>query len=149
MVTHAGGKPSQSTLVLSQPRGSQAGITTLNAAQPGGKPSQSTLVLAQPRGSQAGITTVTAAQLSQGLKTVQTGKTKGGPVYARIITPPPGIRLAAVRPGQVAGTQVSSIQGMSVIQALQSDAAQILSQVPVGSVTTTSTPSTPDSSKLE
>ena len=36
-------------------------------------------------------------------------KAKGAPVYARIITPPPGIRLAAVRPGQVCGAQGSPV----------------------------------------
>ena len=50
-----------------------------------------------------------------GVKTVPaSSKTKGGPVYARIITPPPGIRLAAVRPG----TTISSMPGVSMLQAV-------------------------------
>lgn len=39
-------------------------------------------------------------------------------MYARIITPPPGIRLAALRPGQVSLGRASPIQGVSIVQAV-------------------------------
>ena len=77
--------------------------TVLSQANPG-KPAQTTFVLAQPGGQP--VPSVTADP--KGGATVKTGK-PAGPVYARIITPPPGVRLAAVRPGQ-------AVHGVSVLQ---------------------------------
>ena len=45
----------------------------------------------------------------------QGGKSGAAPVYARIITPPPGIRLTAMRPGQ---------QGLQMIQIPQQQQQQ-------------------------
>ena len=99
-------------------------------SQPSGKPAQTTIVLAQPGTQSIMATGLTPEQLSQaGVRPVATTGSKGkaGPVYARIITPPPNIRL--VRPGQMA-----SMPGVSVLQAvgqLPADATQILTQLPI------------------
>ncbi len=120
-----GGAPPNIQLVrtvLSQPAATGQTVVTT-----GGKQQQSTIVLAP----QGGATTVAVSEgvaNIQGVRTVHStaaaalkaGKS-GGPVYARIITPPPGIRLATVRPGQpIAGqvTQMAQVAGgVSVIQA--------------------------------
>ena len=59
-------------------------------------------VVSQPGTAQAGQTTFLLAPQDKAKGAVQGGKGAAGaaPVYARIITPPSGIRLAAVRPGQ-------------------------------------------------
>ncbi len=119
-----GGAPPNIQLVrtvLSQPGG--AGQTVVAT---GGKQQQSTIVLAP----QGGATTVAVSEgvaNIQGVRTVHSTAAaalkagKSGPVYARIITPPPGIRLATVRPGQPITGQVAQMAqvagGVSVIQA--------------------------------
>ena len=112
-ISTQGGKPGQNIQLVK---------TVIS--QPGGKPGQTTILFAQPSAQSGTAIVSSAGQLSQAAlkavtQTTSTVRTKGGPVYARIITPPPGIRLAAVRPGQVMTPgQVSGMQGVSVIQGL-------------------------------
>ncbi|GAB1608858.1 nuclear factor related to kappa-B-binding protein-like [Argonauta hians] len=104
IVSSNSGKPTQNIqvvrTVLSQPSSVKAG--------------QTTILISQPALQQSGTPVLSSAQLLQTAK-VQgkfAGKGKPPPVYARIITPSAGMKLATVAPGQALPTQ-----GVSVIQA--------------------------------
>lgn len=86
-------------------------------SQPGGKPGQTTILLAQPSSQQAAsvVSSQVLASTTPGVKVAPgvVSKGKTAPIYARIITPPQSVRLAAIRPGQVvAGSQVAPLQGL-------------------------------------
>ncbi len=103
VISQSGGQGGQATILLAQGAGHPA--TALQAS------SQPLTISTQPAGAVAGPGAAVA---------VSKGKA-APPIYARIIQPPPGLRLAAVRPGSVvAGGQ---IPGVSVIQAVPQDVA--------------------------
>ena len=78
------------------------------------KPGQTTILISQPTLQQSGTTVLPSAQLLQTAKmqTKLAGKGKPPPVYARILTPTAGMKLATVASGQAL-----TAQGVSVIQA--------------------------------
>jgi len=103
-MTAAGGKPGQNIQVVRTMLGQQAGL----------KPGQTTLLISQPTLQQTGANLVSTAQIIHNTAAIQGkagAKNKTAPVYARIITPPAGIRLATV--SAAAG---QSNQNVSMIQ---------------------------------
>ncbi|CAI9731518.1 Hypothetical predicted protein [Octopus vulgaris] len=124
IVSSNSGKPTQNIqvvrTVLSQPSSVKAG--------------QTTILISQPALQQSGTTVLSSAQLLQTAK-VQgkfAGKGKPPPVYARIITPSAGMKLATMTPGQALPAQ-----GVSVIQAATAAAASKLSS---SAITATASP---------
>ncbi|XP_063413509.1 nuclear factor related to kappa-B-binding protein-like isoform X3 [Mytilus trossulus] len=103
-MTAAGAKPGQNIQVVRTMLGQQAGL----------KPGQATLLISQPNLQQSGANLVSTGQIVHNTATVQGkagAKNKTTPVYARIITPPAGMRLATV--GAAAG---QSNQNVGMIQ---------------------------------
>lgn len=88
LMTAAGGKPGQNIQV----------VRTMLSQQAGLKPGQATLLISQPTLQQTGANLVSSGQIIQNTATIQgkAGSKNKAPVYARIITPPAGIRLATV-----------------------------------------------------
>lgn len=88
-MTAAGGKPGQNIQVVRTMLGQQAA---------GLKPGQATLLISQPTLQQTGTNIASTGQIVQTTVAAQ-GKANSknkAPVYARIITPPAGMRLATV-----------------------------------------------------
>ncbi|KAL5011494.1 hypothetical protein ScPMuIL_010045 [Solemya velum] len=127
IVSSAGGKPGQNIQVVRTVLSQHAGL----------KPGQATILISQPTLQHAGATVLPSGQIIQNPTKMQgkaNQKGKAQPVYARIITPPPGMKLATVQgsgvsvggqtvtlPGQPTPTQsVSVIQ--TVGKLLQSSA---------------------------
>ncbi|XP_071126150.1 nuclear factor related to kappa-B-binding protein-like isoform X1 [Mytilus edulis] len=103
-MTAAGAKPGQNIQVVRTMLGQQAGL----------KPGQATLLISQPNLQQSGANIVSTGQIVHNTAAVQGkagAKNKTTPVYARIITPPAGMRLATV--GAAAG---QSNQNVGMIQ---------------------------------
>ncbi|XP_052077690.1 nuclear factor related to kappa-B-binding protein-like isoform X2 [Mytilus californianus] len=103
-MTAAGAKPGQNIQVVRTMLGQQAGL----------KPGQATLLISQPNLQQSGANIVSTGQIVHNTASVQGkagAKNKTTPVYARIITPPAGMRLATV--GAAAG---QSNQNVGMIQ---------------------------------
>ena len=89
--------------------------------QAGGKPGQTTILLAQPSGQPGSSLVTSTGQILQtaSMKGIPQGGVKNAPMYARIITPPPGVRLVGVRGGQDAVIrQVVQQQNMGVVRAV-------------------------------
>ncbi|XP_013413602.1 nuclear factor related to kappa-B-binding protein-like [Lingula anatina] len=88
VLTQAGGKPGQTTFVITQAglQQSQGGSTSQEGTQEETR----------------GVTKTTTAS-------VKVSKPGSAPVYARIITPPPGVRLTAVTQSQATPTQTASV----------------------------------------
>ena len=131
-------------------------MRTVLSQQAGGlKPGQATILISQPPpGSVAAHApqTITQPQVVQAgaVKTSGRGspKGKGQPVYARIITPPPGMKLAGV-PGVAGfpGNLQAAVVGGKIVAA-PSSAGQQAAAAPVvnkNSVTVVSPPAQNDS----
>ena len=122
VVAGGGGRP---TFVTSQggwpAAGGQLQMLRTVLTQAGSKPGQTTILLAQPSG-QCGSSLVTSTgQLLQAatVKTVPQSGLKNAPLYARIITPPPGVRLVGMRANQGAVVgQVTSLQNVGMVRAI-------------------------------
>lgn len=102
IVSQAGGKGGQQNIQV---------VRTVLSQQGALKPGQATILISQPALQQAGAggNILSSAQVLQAAggasasKTTGRGSPKGKaqPVYARIITPPPGMKLTTVGPNQV------------------------------------------------
>ncbi|KAK6173405.1 hypothetical protein SNE40_016863 [Patella caerulea] len=108
-------------------------VRTVLSSQGQIRPGQATILISQPTLQQPGSNVLQAGQIMQAnTKTPGRGSPKGKaqPVYARIITPPPGITLKAMAQGQT-GTPlgVSMIQTMGKI--MTSTAPQTVTSVAV------------------
>nr|KAG5696273.1 hypothetical protein BaRGS_019975 [Batillaria attramentaria] len=106
IVSQAGGKGGQQNIQV---------VRTVLSQQGGLKPGQATILISQPalqQAAAAGGGVLSSAQVIQaaggatGSKTTGRGSPKGKaqPVYARIITPPPGMKLTTVGPNQVSAS---------------------------------------------
>uniref|UniRef100_A0A2C9K0B7 DEUBAD domain-containing protein n=1 Tax=Biomphalaria glabrata TaxID=6526 RepID=A0A2C9K0B7_BIOGL len=86
------------------------------------KPGQATILISQPALPQGVVTSatgLTAGQVvQQSSKTSGRGSPKGKPVYARIITPPPGMKLPNLGQVPVSGGNVNMLQTVLVTSAL-------------------------------
>ena len=133
--------------IMAAPGGKPQNIQLVKTmlSQPGGKPGQTTILLAQPGGQPATMLASSTDSLTQAIRTVNVSqanaKNKGAPVYARIITPRPCMRLAAVRPGQLQQCQVNQAQNISVLQAINRLQAPVDGQPQVVTLTTQPAPS--------
>ncbi|KAL8581008.1 hypothetical protein ACOMHN_048042 [Nucella lapillus] len=96
VLSQQGLKPGQATILISQPALQQAA-----AAASGSVISSAQVIHTAGANPAAGV----------GKSTVRgSPKCKAQPVYARIITPPPGMKLTTVGPGQVQGGNVNMLQ---------------------------------------
>ena len=89
--------------------------------QAGSKPGQTTILLAQPSGQSGSSLVTSTGQLLQAatVKTMPQSGLKNAPLYARIITPPPGVRLVGMRANQGAVVgQVTSLQNVGMVRAI-------------------------------
>lgn len=104
IVSSNSGKPAQNIQV----------VRTVLSQPSSVKPGQTTILISQPALQQSGTTVLSSAQLLQTAKMQGklAGKGKPPPVYARILTPTAGMKLATVASGQAL-----TAQGVSVIQA--------------------------------
>ena len=123
MVSQAGGKGGQQNIQVVRTVLSQQGL----------KPGQATILISQPalqQAAAAGATVISSAQVihtpanapTAGIKASgarASPKGKAPPVYARIITPPAGMKLTTVGPKQVqgAGGNVNVLQTVSKLLA--------------------------------
>ncbi|KAH9523125.1 hypothetical protein Btru_065882 [Bulinus truncatus] len=86
------------------------------------KPGQATILISQPALPQGVVTSatgLTAGQVVQASsKTSGRGSPKGKPVYARIITPPPGMKLPNISQVPVSGGNVNMLQTVLVTSAI-------------------------------
>ncbi|XP_064607968.1 nuclear factor related to kappa-B-binding protein-like isoform X2 [Liolophura sinensis] len=117
IVSAPGGKPGQNIQLVKTVLSQHAGL----------KPGQATILISQPNIPQSATSTVSSnTHLLQAATKVTKASPKGKPqpVYARIITPPPGMRLANVS----ASGQTMSAPGVSVIQTM--------GKLPTGAVVT-------------
>ncbi|KAJ8297540.1 hypothetical protein KUTeg_024071 [Tegillarca granosa] len=106
LVSGGAGKPGQNIQVVRTVLGQQAGL----------KPGQATILISQPPLQQTTASMMSTGQVIQNIpKTHGKGsqKTKQ-PVYARIITPPPGMKLATV--GAAAGQALQAAPNVNVLQ---------------------------------
>lgn len=104
LVSGGAGKPGQNIQVVRTVLGQQAGL----------KPGQATILISQPPLQQTTASMMSTGQVIQNIpKTKGSQKTKQ-PVYARIITPPPGMKLATV--GAAAGQAIQAAPNINVLQ---------------------------------
>ncbi|KAK2174268.1 hypothetical protein NP493_815g02021 [Ridgeia piscesae] len=122
VITGGGGRP---TFVTSQggwpAAGGQLQMLRTVLTQAGSKPGQTTILLAQPSGQSGSSLVTSTGQLLQAatVKTMPQSGLKNAPLYARIITPPPGVRLVGMRANQGAVVgQVTSLQNVGMVRAI-------------------------------
>ncbi|XP_074652281.1 uncharacterized protein LOC141906799 [Tubulanus polymorphus] len=117
----SGGKPAQNIQLVK---------TVLT--QPGGKPAQTTFLITQAGGQTTAVRQVPTPPLpSKGKSPPASGaaKSKTGPVYARIITPPPGIGQTVRLAAPAAGVNVIQQPNSSVAMTMASETQAAISSI--------------------
>ncbi|XP_067662843.1 nuclear factor related to kappa-B-binding protein-like [Haliotis asinina] len=119
-------------------------VRTVLSQQAGLKPGQATILISQPTLQQNPATMMSTSQVIHTTKSVRgSPKGKPQPVYARIITPPPGMKLTNVPQGTSVGAS-----GVSVIQTVGKLVNSVTTATAHHPTVTTVTVATPPSTPL-